>query len=93
MLDSREFRHLVTRRWIVSTTLTVVLFVVYYGYVLLVAANKPLLARRIGDGATTLGIVVGVGVIVASWVLTAIYVVWANRVYDAEVRRLRAQVR
>ena len=46
------------------------LFVVYYGFILLVATNKALLARRIGE-VTTLGIPLGVAVIVAAWVLTA----------------------
>lgn len=92
MLESAAFRRLVVRRWTVSLALTVTLFVTYYGYILLVALNKPLLARRV-DGATTLGIPLGIGVIVVSWVLTALYVVWANRVYDREVARLTGQLR
>ena len=64
------------------------LFVLYYGYILLIAVNKPLLAQRMG-GATPIGIPLGAAVIVGSWVLTAIYVVWANRHYDPEAQRLR----
>jgi uncharacterized membrane protein (DUF485 family) len=92
MLDSEDFRRLVSKRWAISIVLTVVLFVIYYGYIWLIAADPAFLARRIGDGVTTLGIPVGVAVIVLSWVLTAAYVAWANRVYDAEVRRLRDMV-
>lgn len=88
MLASPEFRRLVSRKWLVSILLTLALFVIYYGYILLVATNKPLMATKIGE-ATTLGIPLGVGVILGSWVLTAIYVMWANRSYDDEVRRLR----
>jgi uncharacterized membrane protein (DUF485 family) len=91
MLDSPDFKALVTRRWRVSMTLTAVLFVIYYGYILLIAVDKPFLARRVGE-VTTLGIPVGIAVIVLAWALTAGYVVWANRVHDAEVRRLRDQV-
>jgi uncharacterized membrane protein (DUF485 family) len=91
MLDSPEFKQLVRRRWRVSMVLTAALFVVYYGYILLVALDKPFLSRRLG-GVTTLGIPVGVGVIVVAWALTAGYVAWANRVYDVEVRRLREQL-
>ena len=54
LLDSPEFRRLVRRRWRVSLLLTACLFVLYYGYILLIATNKALLSRRIGD-ATTLG--------------------------------------
>lgn len=92
LLESPAFRRLVVRRWTMSLALTAALFVTYYGYILLVATNTSLLARRI-DGETTLGIPLGVAVIAVSWVLTAIYVVWANRVYDREVSRLKAELR
>ena len=72
--------------------LTVALFVLYYGFIVLVATNRALLARRVGD-VTTFGIVIGVAVLVLSWLLTAIYVVWANRQYDPEVERLRDRLR
>lgn len=91
MLESTEFRTLVSRRWMVSIVLTLALFVMYYGYILLIAWDKPFLARKVGE-STTLGIPAGVAVILLSWVLTAIYVVWANRKYDVEVRRLKDQV-
>ena len=92
MLDSPEFRDLVRRRWRVSLVLTAALFVVYYGYILLIAADKPLVSRRVGE-VTTLGIPLGVAVIALSWALTAAYVAWANRVYDPEVARLRERLR
>lgn len=88
MLDSAEFRRMVARRWEISIGLTVALFVIYYGYILLVAANKPFMAKKIGE-VTTLGIPLGIAVIVLSWILTAVYVSWANNVYDKEVKRLR----
>jgi uncharacterized membrane protein (DUF485 family) len=92
VLDSPEFKRLVTRRWRISLILTVCLFVLYYGYILMIATQKPFLSQRIGD-ATTIGIPIGAAVIVISWVLTALYVVWANRYYDAEVSRLRGRLR
>jgi uncharacterized membrane protein (DUF485 family) len=72
--------------------LTIALFVLYYGFIVLVATNRALLARRVGD-VTTLGIVIGVAVLLFSWILTAVYVVWANRQYDPEVNRLRDRLR
>jgi uncharacterized membrane protein (DUF485 family) len=87
MLESPDFKRLVRGKWTIAIILTIVLFIVYYGYILLIAGNKAFLAQRIGE-YTTLGIPIGVGVIVAAWVLTYIYVVWANRVHDAEVSRL-----
>src|SRR5260370_40659323 len=87
MLESPDFKKLVRGKWTIAIILTLVLFVVYYGYILLVATNKPFLAQKVGE-FTTLGIPMGVGVIVSAWVLTAIYVIWANRVEDVEVSRL-----
>src|SRR6185295_2263812 len=91
MLASREFRSLVRRKCTVSILLTACLFVLYYGYILLVAVDKTFLARKIGP-ATTLGIPLGVAVIVLSWVLTAVYVLWANGSHDAAVKELAGQV-
>jgi uncharacterized membrane protein (DUF485 family) len=87
MLESPDFKRLVRQKWTIAVILTLVLFVVYYGYIVLVAVNKPFLAQKIGE-YSTLGIPIGVGVIVGAWVLTAIYVSWANRVQDTEVARL-----
>jgi uncharacterized membrane protein (DUF485 family) len=92
MLASREFRQLVARRWRISLLLTAALFVLYYGYILLIALNKPLVSTRIG-GETPIGIPLGAAVICGSWVLTATYIIWANRHFDPEAGRLREQVR
>lgn len=92
LLESADFKNLVRKRWTLSIVLTLALFVLYYGYILLIALDKPYMATRIGE-ATTLGIPVGVAVIVVSWVLTAVYVAWANTSYDREVAKLRDRVK
>ena len=91
MLAAPDFRALVRRRWTVSVLLTGTLFLAYYGFVLLIALRPEVLARRIG-GATTLGIPIAAAVIVVACALTVVYVVWANRVYDAAVARLRSRL-
>ena len=92
LLESPAFHNLVVRRWRISLVLTAVLFVVYYGYILLIALNKPLMSTRIGE-ATPIGIPLGAAVILGSWALTAIYIAWANRYHDPEVARLRDEYR
>ncbi len=92
IVESRGFKSLVAKRWGLTLVLLALLFASYYGFILLVAWNKSFMASRIGQ-VTTLGIPIGVGVIVIAWILTAIYVVWTNRSYDPEVERLKGQLR
>jgi len=78
---------LAARRWRISMWLTAAMLAVYFGFILLIAFDKPLMGSPVA-GRLTLGILLGVLVIVAAWLLTWIYVHWANRHYDAEVRGL-----
>ena len=71
----------------VATLLTCTMVVVYFGFILLIAFDKPLLATLLAPGLS-LGILLGALVIVASWILTLIYVRWANRHHDPAVDRL-----
>ena len=75
-------------RWRVAISLTIAMMVAYFGFILLVAFNKPLLGSILVPGLS-LGMLLGALVIVAAWVLTWIYVRWANTHYDASVDRLR----
>ena len=63
--------------------LTLSMMVVYYGFIVLVAFDKELLFRRLGTGVTTLGMPIGLAVIVFTIAITAIYVRRANSEYDA----------
>ena len=76
-------------RWRVAILLTTAMMVVYFGFILLVAFNKPLLGTPIAPGLS-IGMLLGVLVIVAAWALTWIYVRWANTHYDASLRGLRS---
>jgi uncharacterized membrane protein (DUF485 family) len=92
IVNSAKFKKLVKTRWTVSFILTFLLFVVYYGYILLIAYNKEFLAEKVGV-YTNYGILLGVLVIVLAWVLTLIYVVWANFSYDKRVEELKEEIR
>jgi uncharacterized membrane protein (DUF485 family) len=88
-VDSQaRLRRLAAARWRVALGLTAAVVLVYFGFIALIAFNKPLLGRLIAPGLS-LGVVLGALVIVASWLLTWCYVTWANRHYDAELERLR----
>ncbi len=84
-------RALSSRRWRVAAGLTLAMVAVYFGFILLVAFRPSALATALGDGLS-LGIVLGALVIVAAWLLTLVYVRWANTQYDPALAALRAQV-
>lgn len=68
--------------------LTAAMLVLYFGFILLIAFQKPLLGRLVMPGLS-LGILLGALVIVLSWGLTFVYVRWANRHYDGALEELR----
>ncbi len=75
-------------RWRIAITLTIAMMLTYFGFILLVAFNKPLLGKLIAPGLS-LGILLGALTIVVAWVLTWIYIVWANRHYDTSIKGLK----
>jgi uncharacterized membrane protein (DUF485 family) len=78
---------LARRRWRLSLALTGAMLTTYFGFILLVAFDKPLMGQRLAPGLS-LGMFLGAAVIVVAWVLTGVYVAWANKVYDAQLARL-----
>lgn len=83
-----KFNALVSKRNSYAFVLTFLMMVVYFGYILLIAFNKPLLAEKIGAGVTSLGIPLGLGVILFTIAITAVYVRRANTEFDAEAEQL-----
>jgi uncharacterized membrane protein (DUF485 family) len=78
---------LAARRWRIALALTAAMLAVYFGFILLIAFAKPLMATPL-SGGLTLGILLGVLVIAAAWVLTFGYVRWANGSYDTALAAL-----
>ena len=87
-----RYQELKSKRTSFGTWLTVSMLVVYYGFILLVAFNKPFLATRLGAGVMTYAIPIGFGVIVFTVVITAIYVRRANSEYDSLAEQISKAV-
>jgi uncharacterized membrane protein (DUF485 family) len=85
---SEPIRLLAAARWRIAIALTVAMMVIYFGFILLVAYNKPLLTRLLAPGLS-IGMLLGALVIVSAWVLMFVYVTWANRHHDAAVHAIR----
>lgn len=91
ILGSSEFKEIVKSKNSVSLILTLLELILYFGFILLIAYNKEFLGQKI-YGPLTVGIPVGVGVIVVSWVLTGIYVLWSNKSYDERVSKIKEKL-
>ena len=84
-----QYQHLIKARDALGWRLTTLVLIAYYGFILLVAFDKSLLATPIAAGMTTTwGIPAGFGVILLTIVLTAIYVRKANREYDHMMKEI-----
>jgi uncharacterized membrane protein (DUF485 family) len=62
--------------------LTIVMLVAYYGYIALIAFDKAFLAKPLGGGVTTIGIPIGLGLILFTIVITGYYIRRANGEFD-----------
>lgn len=77
------YEALVRERSRLAWLLTAVMLAIYFGYILLIAFDPAFLARPIGAGTTTIGIPIGLAVILAGIALTGVYVWRANGRFDA----------
>ncbi|MDP2881923.1 MAG: DUF485 domain-containing protein [Azonexus sp.] len=79
-----KFLEFVAMRSTYSIIMVIVSAAAYYGFILLVAFNKEFLSQKIGEGYTmSIGVPIGVSVIVFTIILTWIYVRRANTEFDA----------
>ena len=79
---------LAAARWRLAVVLTTAMTVIYVGFILLIAFKPALLGTVIVEGLS-LGILLGVLVILAAWGLIFVYVRWTNRHYDQAIADLR----
>ena len=84
-----KFQAFVSKRNTYSIVMSILMIIAYYGYILLIAFDKPFLATKLSAGAvTSIGIPMGVGVILFTIVLTWIYVRRANTEFDSEAEAI-----
>lgn len=87
-----KYQKLVSRRSSYGWTLTWIMMVAYYGFIMLVAFNKELLGTKMGAGVTTWGIPIGLFVIVFTVIITGVYVRRANGEFDELTAQIRKEV-
>jgi uncharacterized membrane protein (DUF485 family) len=89
---SSGYHDLAAKRWRIAIVLTLMVILIYFGFIALIAYRKEWMATLITPGLTV-GILLGALVIVASWLLTWVYVRWANTRYDERLAALKREGR
>lgn len=81
--NSAYYKELVDKRQRFAFVLSLIMLVVYVGFILLIAFAPGWLGTPLHPGTSvTRGIPIGIGVIVVSFVLTGVYVLRANSEFD-----------
>ncbi len=85
-----RYQELVWSRRCFAWNLTLLMLVIYYGFILIIAFAPSWLGTPISQGsATTIGIPVGIAIILSAFILTGIYVAKANGRFDALTRAIQ----
>jgi uncharacterized membrane protein (DUF485 family) len=91
IINSESFKGLVRQRLVVSSVLTALVLIVYFGFILSIAFYREILSYPVAEHLP-IGLPIGIGLIIFAWLLTGYYVRWANHTYDRKARELRNQV-
>jgi uncharacterized membrane protein (DUF485 family) len=80
--NNPKYQELKSKRSSYSWVMTILMMIAYYGFILLVGYNRELLGTKLGGGVITLGIPLGLGVLVFTIIITNIYIRRANTEFD-----------
>ena len=88
-----DYKELLSKRTGFAWTLSIIMLVVYYAYILVIAFSKETLHTPVSEGSLmTVGVPVGVAIIIFAFALTGIYVRRANSEFDELTKRIKDKV-
>jgi len=90
--NNPKYQKLVSTRSRFAWTLSAIMMVVYYAFIMLIAFSPETLGAKTGDGMTTVGIPVGIGIIIFAFALTGYYVKRANSEFDGLLKDVKKDV-
>ncbi len=91
--NNPQYQQLTAKRSVFAWTLAIIMLAAYYAYILVVAFAPASLGQTLSGGTTTIGIPIGVAIIVFSFILTGIYVWRANTEFDELTRQIKEAVK
>jgi uncharacterized membrane protein (DUF485 family) len=90
--NNPKYQKLVTERSKFAWTLSIIMLIVYYAFIMTIAFNPSFLGTKIGDGVMTIGIPIGIAIIFISFLLAGIYVRRANGEFDQLTKEIREEL-
>ncbi len=90
--NNPKYQKLVSERSRFAWTLSIIMLVVYYAFIMTIAFKPELLGTKIGSGVITIGIPVGIAIIFVAFILAGIYVRRANGEFDKLTREVREEL-
>lgn len=88
-----KYHELVSKRSSFGWFMAILMLVIYYGFILIIAYAPKFLAQPVAAGWTmTIGIPIGVGVILSAFILTGIFIQRANTVFDDLSNQIKEEV-
>jgi uncharacterized membrane protein (DUF485 family) len=89
--QSESFQTLVAHRTSLAIKLTIAMLVIYFGFILLIAFNPAFFQTIVIGSNITIGVPLGVSIIIAAFALTGIYVKKANSDFDELSEKIKAE--
>lgn len=86
------YQELIAKRSTYAWKLTITMLLVYYAFILLIAFSPETLGKSFNGGMTTLGIPIGIAIIVFSFIMTGIYIKRANSEFDDLTKRVKEDI-
>jgi len=91
--NNPKYQMLVKKRSRFAWTLSIIMLVVYYAFILTIAFDPQILGTPLEDDkVTTVGIPVGIAIIIIAFALTGVYVKRANSEFDDLSREVKAEL-
>jgi len=90
--NNPKYQKLVTKRSKFAWTLSIIMLVVYYAFIMTIAFSPETLGTKIGSGVTTIGIPIGIAIIFIAFILAGIYTRRANGEFDQLAKEVKEEL-
>lgn len=90
---SPAYKELTEKRSSFAWKLSIIMLVIYYAFIMTIAFSPSTLGTPIGEGVTTIGIPIGIVIIIVAFSLTGIYTKRANQEFDPLIQQIKDEAK